>query len=73
MSAFRTHAKIVGDVLMHLIDTTACVLMASLASTVKPTLMNACQPLVFTEGTGPVSIILNRRTIICVEMTWNHF
>lgn len=47
MSAFQTHAKIVGDVSMHLIDTTACVLMASLGSTARPTLMIACQHLVF--------------------------
>lgn len=51
MSAFQTHAKIVGDVLMHLIDTTACVLMASLGSTVRPTLMTACQRLVYMGGT----------------------
>lgn len=51
MSAFQTHAKIVGDVLMRLIDTTACVLMASWGSTVRPTSMNACQRLVFMGGT----------------------
>lgn len=51
MSAFQTHAKIVGDVSMHLIDTTACVLMASLGSTARPTLMIACQHLVFMGGT----------------------
>lgn len=51
MSAFQTHAKIVGNVLMRPIDTTACVLMASRDSTVKPTLMNACRCLVFMEGT----------------------
>ncbi|KAG7230164.1 hypothetical protein INR49_009884 [Caranx melampygus] len=47
-SVLQTHVKIVGDVLMRLIDTTAHVLMASLGSTVRPTLMNACQHLVFT-------------------------
>lgn len=51
MSVFQTHAKIVGDVLMRLINTTACVLMASLGVIVKPTLMNACQRLVFMGGT----------------------
>lgn len=51
MSVIQTHAKIVGDVLMPLIDTTAYVLTASLGSTVKPTLMNACQRLVFMGGT----------------------
>lgn len=50
MSVFQTHAKIVGGVLTGLIDTTACVLMASLGSTAKPTLMNACQRPVFTGG-----------------------
>lgn len=50
-SVFQTHVKIVGDVLMRLIDTTAHVLMASLGSTARPTLMNACQRLVFTGGT----------------------
>lgn len=51
MSAIQTHVKIVGDVLMHLIDTTACVLMASMDSTVRTTLMNACQRLAFMGGT----------------------
>lgn len=51
MSVFQTRAEIVGNVLMRIIDTTACVLVASLGSTVKPTLMNACQRLVFMGGT----------------------
>lgn len=51
MSVFPTRAKMVEDVLMRLIDTAACVLMASLGSTVRPTLMNACQHLVFMGGT----------------------
>lgn len=50
-SVFQTHAEIVGNVLMGPIDTSACVPMASLGSTVKPTLMNACQRLVFMGGT----------------------
>lgn len=50
-SVFQTRAKIEGSVLMGRINTTACVLTASLGSTVKPTLMNACQCLVFTGGT----------------------
>lgn len=36
---------------MHPINITACVLMASLGSTVRPTLMNACRRLVFMGGT----------------------
>lgn len=51
MNVFQTHAKIVGNVLMRLINTTACVLMASLGFTVRPTLMNACQRLVSMGGT----------------------
>ncbi|KAM7408877.1 hypothetical protein PAMA_002548 [Pampus argenteus] len=48
MSAFQARAKIVGNVLTDLIDTTACVPMASLDSAARRTLMNACQRLVFT-------------------------
>ncbi len=51
MSVLQTHAKIMGGVLTGPIDTTACVLMASLGSTVKPILMNACQRPVFMGGT----------------------
>lgn len=50
MSVFLAHATMVEDVLMGLINITAGVLMASLGSTVNPTLMNACQHLVFMEG-----------------------
>ena len=50
MSVFQIHVKTVGDVLMRLIDTTACVLTASSGATVRPTLMNACQHLVFMGG-----------------------
>lgn len=51
MSALQTRAKIVGDALTHRIDTTACALMASWGPAVRPTSMNACQRLVFMEGT----------------------
>lgn len=84
MSVFQTHAKIVGNVLMHQIDTTACVLMASLGSTVKPTLMNACQFHVFMGGTNfsssfktealqimqkRLGIIFNRASCQHIELT----
>lgn len=52
MSVFQAHARTVEDVLMGLIDITAGVLMVSLDSTVRPTLMNACQHLVYMGGTG---------------------
>lgn len=52
MSVFQTHAKMVGNVLMRQIDTSVCVLMASLDSDVKPTLMNACRFHVFMGGTN---------------------
>lgn len=57
MSVFQTHARIVENVLMRLIDTTACVRVASQGSAVRPTLMNACQRLAFMEGTYFLSII----------------
>ena len=50
-SASQTHAKITGGVSTLLIDTAACVLMASPGSTARPTLMNARQCPVFTGGT----------------------
>lgn len=50
MSVPQTHAKIVGDALTRPIDTTARVLMASRGRAARPTLMNACQRLVFTGG-----------------------
>lgn len=52
MSVFQTHAKMVGNVLMRQINTSVCVPMASLGSTVKPTLMNACRFHVFMGGTN---------------------
>lgn len=57
MSVFPTRAEMVGNVLTQLIDTTARALMASSASNVKPTLMNACQRLVFMGGTYFVAVI----------------
>ena len=51
MNVFQALAKMVDDVLMDLIDITACVLKASSGSTVSPTLMSACQHLVFMGGT----------------------
>lgn len=72
-SVFQTHVKIVGGVLMRLIDTTARVLMASLGSTARPTLMNACQRLVFTGGTDFFSVTSNRNTAHCAIVAWNNF
>lgn len=56
-SVFQTHARIVENVLMRLIDTTACVRVASRGSTVRPTLMNARQRLAFMGGTHFLSVI----------------
>lgn len=61
MNVLQTHAKIMRDALMRRADTAACVLMASPGSTVRPTLMNACQHPVFMGGTDFLSITLKQK------------
>lgn len=72
MTVFQTHANMAEDVLMGLIDTTACALMALLGSTAKPMLMNACQHLVFMGGTN-FSTSFKTEIANCSAMAWNYF